>query len=170
MCTCGDAIRIYDSGRRVTLSTGLPHLDHRAYEPWARRHGFTAGSLGWLHEVVHYPRSIRDQIVSPRLLQAVGLIPGVDWDQYGPTAGALMTTPGQQPHYSGFEGLIDENGPETPPKEPLEPPETSENGQNAPIPTPSSQEGVHQPSVATRFGADQEDRTPGRTATKRWGG
>ncbi len=170
ICTCGDAIRIHDSGRRVTLFTGLPHLDHTAYEPWAARHGLVLDRLGWLPEVINWPRGIRDQIVSPRLLVAVGLVPGIDWDQFGPTSGALITTAGQQPHYSGFETVADENDPQTDPKEPLEPAETPQEAQNDPIPTPSAPDPVHQPEVARRFGAEDETRTPGRTAAGRWGG
>ena len=169
ICSCSAAIHIDPEGHRTECYDGRPHVDHTAYRPWMERHGLTLDHLGWLPEVVLWPRGIRDQIVSPRLLQAVGLLPGVDWDQYGPTAGALITTPGQQPHYSGFEGVSDENDPENDPKQPVEPPETPKGAENDPIPTPNGQEGVHQPSVATRFGADQEDRTPGRTATKRWG-
>lgn len=175
ICSCSAAIHIDPTGRRTDCYDGSPHLDHTAYTPWARRHGLTLDHLGWLPMVLAWPRGIRDQLVSPRLLHAVGLLPGIDWKQYGPTSGAFITTPGQQPHYSGYETVADEtvsdqNDPEGALKPPVERHETPQNAPDDPDPTPTTSEGVHQPDAARRFGTEDETRTPGRTATKRWGG
>ncbi len=169
ICSCSAAIYLDPTGRRRECYSGRPHLDHTAYLPWARRHGLVLDRLGWLPEVVNWPRGIRDQIVSPRLLVALGLVPGVDWSQYGPTAGALITTPGQQPHYSGYEADWDENTPQDDPETAPGAHETAENAENDPNATPSTPDPVHQPETARRFGTEDETRTPGRTAAGRWG-
>lgn len=162
ICTCGAAVHIDPDGTRTACYDGAPHLDHTAYQDWARKWGFTDESVGWWIDVVDYPGSIRDQLVSPRLLWACGLIPGIDWSAFPRWSGRFITTAGQQPHHSGYPEAESEE-PE-PPVEPRDVPETAPK----PLPEPTgTDEPVHQPSVATRFGASRTT-SPGRSAADRW--
>ena len=167
ICTCGSAIHIDPDGTRTTCYDGSPHLDHSAYQEWAQRHGFTDESLGWLPQVLDYPASIRVQLVSDRLLWACGLIPGIDWAQYPAQSGRGTTTAGQP--LSGFSAdhpWDDLPKGAEPPSGRAETPERAEDdrseGDGTPVP-------VSGPSVVKRFGGEEAETTPAKTAAKRWG-